>query len=226
MQPLAKTIRRQPSDVGNSREEGREENLDVLVQQAVEGDIDAWGKLVAIVHPLAVRLCGYQFNPRPSQADDVCHEVASLAIARLQRDEFGALKRYLETRENYPQLIFESWFRVVVRNIGIDQLRAIPENQRVRKGETRAQVSVAVHALDIEPASDQDLQRQVEVRRILEWLADPEFPDDQRQALFLWLRGHDAAEVARILGLEHPRNATRLLRAGRQRLRRQFEDPK
>jgi predicted RNA polymerase sigma factor len=179
---------------------------------------------MALIHPMAITFCRLRLRGQTSTQDDTSRDVATRTLERLRDDDYAALRRYQETRERYPALNFASWLRVVVGNVCIDTLRRQPESQRVRDGGGRQHKVQQVIALHAEPAGRDDLLRRVEIRRILNWLVDPSFPADQGLALSLWIRGHDASEIASQLSLPSAADATRLLRAGRQRLRRQFED--
>jgi RNA polymerase sigma factor (sigma-70 family) len=198
--------------------------FDRRIESLLRGQEEAWPDLVAELHPLAVRLCRLRLRSRTESSDDICRDVATKTLERLKRSGYAALRRYSETREKYPDLGFESWLRVVVGNVCIDHLRSLPGHQRVRDGKERRHVTKKQVALSSEPAGPDDIRRHVEIRRVLTWLSDPAFPNDQREALALWMRGHNAAEIAEVLGLPMAADATRLLRAGRQRLRRRFED--
>jgi hypothetical protein len=111
-----------------------------------------------------------------------------------------------------------------VGNVCIDHLRSLPGHTRAGSEGARHHHIKATLMLGDQAAPEHDMQRHIEISRVLVWLRDPAFPSDQREALALWMRGHDAAEIATALGLPSPLDATRLLRAGRQRLRRQFEE--
>jgi len=194
------------------------------IERLLAGQEDLWTTLMATIHPLAMRLCRLRLLVHDSSTDDLCRDVATKTLERLSKNGYAALRRYAETRSNYPSLEFSSWLRVVVANLCSDHLRALPGNQRVRDSGARRLVVHKALARSEEMGGHNTVQRKVEIRRVLRWLADPSFPSDQRQALSLWMRGSNASEIAAELDLSCAADATRLLRAGRQRLRRHFED--
>jgi DNA-directed RNA polymerase specialized sigma24 family protein len=199
-------------------------DIDRCIERVVAGHADAWTQLMAELHPLAIQLCRYRLHNRDSSSEDICLDVATKTLERLSKSSFAALGRYVETRKSYPSLTFKSWLRAVVGNVCIDHLRTLPGHRRGRaSGQRHHQITTTV-SLTGETAGRSDLQRHVEIRRVLEWLNDPEFPKNQREAISLWMCGHNAAEIASTLGLPAAVDATRLLRAGRQRLRRRFEE--
>ncbi len=218
MQTLAHQRYQPPPQAGAPPE------LDSCIERVLAGEEDAWPELMATLHPLSIQLCRYRLHSFDGAEEDLCRDVASKTLERLSKANFAALRRYAETRENYPSLRFSSWLRVVVGNVCIDHLRTLPDHQRRRDAGTRSHHVNRPLSLTHEPADTSDVQRHVEIRRVLAWLADPAFPNDQREALALWMRGYDAAEISSTLGLTDAAGATRLLRAGRQRLRRHFEE--
>lgn len=199
-------------------------DIDSLIEGVLAGRDDAWPELMAQVHPLAIQICRRRLRGNNAAAEDICRDVASKTLERLSRSNFSALRRYHHTRKNYVGLRFESWLRAVVGNVCIDHLRTLPGHHRAGSAGNRSHQIKATRSLTTEAAGPNNLQRHVEIRRVLSWLSDPAFPTDQREALSLWMRGHNAAEIASALGLASAADATRLLRAGRQRLRRRFEE--
>lgn len=198
---------------------------DLKIEKVLAGDEEAWSELMAEVHPLAIQLCRYRLRCADEEQEELCRDVASKTLERLRKANFAALRRYAETRQEYPNLRFRTWLRAVVGNVCIDHLRTLPGHSRVREGGARRHKITATRVLTQEPASKSDTQRQVEIRRVLAWLCDPTFPEKQREAISLWVLGYDAAEIATKMELAAAADATRLLRAGRQRLRRRFEEP-
>jgi DNA-directed RNA polymerase specialized sigma24 family protein len=68
-----------------------------------------------------------------------------------------------------------------------------------------------------------ELSRALDVRRVLSWIHDPAFPEEQRRTILMWLHGFSSSEIAAELQISDA-NVKRLLRAGRQRLRRHFKE--
>lgn len=199
-------------------------DVERCIARVLQGQADAWRLLMAELHPMAMQLCRYRLRGPESAAEDICRDVASKTLERLQRSNYAALRRYQETRRNYPSLRFTSWLRTVVGNVCIDHVRTLPGHQRGGADGARHHQIQPTQSLRDEAAPAHDMQRHLDINRVLAWLGDPEFPSDQREALSLWMRGHDAAEIATALSLPTSLDATRLLRAGRQRLRRRFEE--
>ncbi len=218
MQTMAQSSYRPPPKVAPTQD------IDRCIEEVLAGQEEAWPELMAQVHPLAIELSRYRLRGEGEAREELCRDVASKTLERLRKAEFAALRRYWETRKNYPSLRFATWLRTVVGNVCIDHLRTLPGHSRTRQDSIRRHHISTPLSLTQEPAGKSDTQRQVELRRVLAWLSDPDFPSEQREALSLWMRGYDAAEIASELELPSAADATRLLRAGRQRLRRRFED--
>jgi DNA-directed RNA polymerase specialized sigma24 family protein len=199
-------------------------DIDRYIEAVLTAQEGAWHQLMAHVHPLAIRLCRYRLRGNESAAEDICRDVASKTLERLSKSNFAALRRYHDTRQNYAGLRFESWLRAVVGNVCVDHMRTLPGHHRTSSAGHRSHHIKSTESLSGDRAGPNNLQRHVEIRRVLSWLSDAAFPSDQRDALALWMRGHNAAEIATSLSLGSAADATRLLRAGRQRLRRKFEE--
>ncbi len=222
MQTLATSTNLPPAEA--LREALRPVDMDAHIEAVLAAQEGAWPELMAHVHPMAMQLCRYRLRGNDSAAEDICRDVASKTLERLSKSNFAALRRYQDTRKDYADLRFESWLRAVVNNVCIDHLRTLPGHHRARAAGHRSHHIRGTVPLTGETAGPNDLQRHVEISRVLAWLSDPAFPSDQREALSLWMRGHNSAEIAGALGLASAADATRLLRAGRQRLRRRFEE--
>ncbi len=199
--------------------------IEAAIRALLDSDGQGWTELVGSLHPLIMKLCAFRVSKHHPSFDDLCRDVATATLERLRKNSYAALHRYRETSQTYKALRFESWLRVVVSNVHTDVLRALPDNQRLRVDGTRRLVHREVRTLSHDPASSESLLQNVEVRRILSWMDDPKFPHEQRSAIALWLRGYDESDIADTLQLSNRTQATRLLRAARQRLRRHFEAP-
>jgi DNA-directed RNA polymerase specialized sigma24 family protein len=130
----------------------------------------------------------------------------------------------LETQRDYPAMTFRHWLGAVVRNVCIDTLRALPEYQRRRLAGERRLVPVELTSLEEAdgPASPDDIERRVDMQRMMAFLLSEEFPEQQRRAIAMWLDGSTNGEIADELGLTGPAESIRLLNAARQRMRRRF----
>lgn len=204
-----------------------QDSAEALVARVLDGSPAAWTALVAHIHPLVVAMCQRRrLGAALSAAEDVPRDVAARTLERLRADDFAALRRFAATRERYPQASLERWLGAVVGNTFIDYLRAHPEYERKRDAHARKLVKRQLAPLDEGTTARQgglDVQTAIEVRRILAFLLDTGFPAEQRRALLLWLQGHRPGEIADALALAGPDEASRLLHAARQRLRRRFE---
>jgi RNA polymerase sigma factor (sigma-70 family) len=193
-----------------------------LVDAVIAGDPDAWQRLVLQLHEAAE---GWVARRHRKRDVDFRRAVALRVVERVSGNEFRALRGFLETRERYPGLAFDAWIFSLIRNSAVDELRALPEFQRRQERGERKLVALPHVALDESHGWGDDarqVRRAIEVRRILRWIHDPNFPGDQRRAILLWLDGNGRQEIADNLSCSAEK-AERLLRAARQRLRRQFE---
>lgn len=105
-----------------------------------------------------------------------------------------------------------AWLRRVVKNIGIDTLRGCADYARA-DGTWRT-----TEQLGDEPVYDQTARR-VLAKQVMAALADRVL---YRDAITLWLVGHDSAEVAEQLALASAADAERVLGAAKELLRRRF----
>ncbi len=212
--------------------------VETLIHRTLKGDGDAWTELAGRVHAIVLSTCA-SVRARDGLTflsdDELAREVAVRVLDRLREADHKALSSFVAVAERYAsaspqadgQQHFARWLTVVVKRMRIDYLRSLPEYQRKRDRETGArvtnQINLAVLTDDVAAASPvQTNVDRAEVRRILDVLASPAFPSEQRNALVLWLKGYDNAEVAAQLGLADADEGRRLLRAARQRLRRNF----
>jgi len=193
-----------------------------LLRSVLSGDDEAWQTLLARVHEASL----FVVKKREwRQDDDFAHNVALRTIERIEKDDYRCLRQLVETQERYPTLRFPAWLRSLIRNSVVDEIRARPEYSRQRSEGKRSLVHRPhlpledAHAV-VEGSSP--FHRHIEVRRVMRWIHDPQFPEDQRRAILLWIDGHTKDEIAELLELA-PGDASRLLRASRQRLRRRFE---
>jgi DNA-directed RNA polymerase specialized sigma24 family protein len=178
-------------------------DLDGLVDRVLARESAAWAALAEAVHPLVLAICKRRYYaPGSAHATDVHHEVALQVLERLHGDDFAALRQWAATRDRYPGARLSAWLGAVAANVLIDQLRASPEFARRRTARGR------------------ELAGAADLAWIVRLIMDPAFPADQRTAIALWLRGHDAASIATEVRLDGAAAATRLLHAARERLRR------
>jgi len=198
--------------------------VDVLevVQRLLGGDGAQWPALIAEVHSLAIAIC----EKRPAASDsDFANNVALRVIERLKKENYRALHRFLALRESYPDLEFEKWTRGIINNAAIDEIRSQPDVARARAGKGRELRSRAHVAFEDENHVDvrSTVSFALDARRVLRWIRDENFPEEQRRALLLWLSGHTVDDCSEELGLDAG-STRRCLQAARQRLRRQFKE--
>lgn len=195
----------------------------VAVQALLAGDATQWQTLVAEVHALALAVCQRR---QAARGADFASNVALRVIERLRKEDYKALRRFMELRDTYPALAFETWTRGIINNALIDEVRSLPETSRKRVGKRR-ELQTRTHVIfeDEQHAASASLAHSgiLDARRVLRWIHDADFPLDQKRALLFWLNGHSIADCARQLDLDET-GTRRLLRAARQRLRRQFQE--
>ena len=193
-----------------------------LVDRVLARDPAAWSALAEAVHELVLVICKRRYYAAGSaHAVDVHHEVALQVLERLHGEDFAALRQWAAARDRYPGARLSGWLGAVASNVLVDQLRASPEFARRRTARGRELVAVDMQELATDTATDShDPAGAADLARIVRLIMDPAFPADQRTAIGLWLRGHDAASIASQLDLDDAAAATRLLHAARERLRR------
>jgi len=193
-----------------------------MVRALLGGDAGQWPTLMTEVHALALVVCQRR---AASQDLDFAGNVALRVIERLQRDDYQALRRFEESRLQTKTLTFEMWTRGIIHNALIDELRSLPTFGRTRRGAGR-EVVRRPHVMyeDQAHSESQSSTGVFDARRVLRWIHDEEFPAAQRSALLLWLHGHSIEGCSREMKLGES-EIRKLLRAARQRLRRQFKEP-
>jgi RNA polymerase sigma factor (sigma-70 family) len=198
--------------------------FDEMVTRVLSGDGAAWREFVARVHPTVVEICEHhRFVGGFAGSEDVARDVAVRALDRLRESDFAALRSFVETRSRHASASFVRWLAVVVTNTYVDYLRAQPEYQRRRVESSRRLRRIPHEVLDSESQAGRavDPMTAVEIRRIVDCMASDLFPQPQRMAIAMWLRGNDADDIARDLELPGGREeARKLLETARQRLRR------
>lgn len=192
------------------------------IEALIGGDKSQWQGLLSQIHKLAISVC---LRNQESRGTDFANDVALRCIERIHRDEYKALRRFLEHRERYPSLELETWMRGIINNCLIDELRSLPTIARKRSGSSRS-LTPRFHVVYKEQEHTPDKNENTQffdLRRIFRWLRDDSFPEEQREILTLWLHGHSISECSQQLDIEESEVQLRL-RAARRRLRRQFEE--
>ncbi|MCE9575172.1 MAG: sigma-70 family RNA polymerase sigma factor [Deltaproteobacteria bacterium] len=179
---------------------------EALVDQVLGGAPGAWGALAELVHGHILDLCRRRrWVANAPTAADLHREVALRVLEKLHAGDYAALRQWAAARDRYPDARFTAWLGAVASNALIDLTR------RTRTTEELAEEPAAIA---LAPGDAIDLARVVRA------LTHDQFPADQRTAIAMWLRGHDAAAIAAELGLGDSAAANRLLHAARERLRR------
>ncbi len=197
---------------------------DQLIAAVLDADdATAWRELVAIVQ-------GALAETPPS---DRSQEIFALVVARLKANEHAALAGFRRGRAEFPNTsphdAFRRWLRVLAHHAAVDAQRSDPHCARTRQpaGRTLVRLIEVSREGDVDPMAPRALSpsARADVQRAIAEILSPDFPEIQRRALALWLRGYNAAEIAAELALADPGQATRLLHAARERLRRSFAEP-
>ena len=192
-----------------------------LVDRVLVGAPGAWAALAEAVHAQVLEVCRRRrWGAGSPHAADLHREVALRVLEKLHASDYAALRAWAAARDRYPDARFAAWLGAVASNALVDQVRASPDFVRRRDGSSRRTEAVATSPLGEHAAASIDPPRAAELARIVRVIAADDFPADQRAALALWLRGHDAAAIAVELGLGSAVAAEKLLHAARERLRR------
>lgn len=199
---------------------------ETLVDAVLAGTAGAWAQLAEAVHAQVLEACRRRrwFAGSP-HAPDLHREVALRVLEKLHANDYAALRAWAAARDRYPGARFVAWLGAVASNAQIDQMRASPDFVRRRDGLARKTEAVATSELGDHAGTSPDPARAAELARLVRMIAADEFPADQRSALALWLRGHDASAIATELGLADAPTADKLLHAARERLRRAVRRP-
>jgi DNA-directed RNA polymerase specialized sigma24 family protein len=200
---------------------------ELLVDRVLGGEPGAWARLAESVHAQVLEVCSRRrWAAGSPHAADVHREVALRVLEKLHAGDYGALRAWAAARDRYPEARFAAWLGAVASNALIDQQRASPDFARRRDGAGRRTEAVAHVELEERAADTRDPATAVDLARVVRLLADEDFPADQRSAIALWLRGHDATAIAAELGLAGGAAAAdKLLHAARERLRRAMRRP-
>jgi DNA-directed RNA polymerase specialized sigma24 family protein len=203
-----------------------EEAIEALVTAAAAEDEAAWQRLWSAIEPPLSRIVAQpRFLGRLGQREDDRRNIVVAVMARLRADHFHRLHLYMEARASNPRLRFLSWLRVVAKRVGIDYLRSHPDYVR-RHDANASRPGAWIDPGTLPPASQIAGERppvtnRGTARELLQFAAGA-IPDEQRQALELWAQSETFAEIARVLALDSPSHAERVVRAAIERLRRKF----
>jgi hypothetical protein len=200
-----------------------DEEIEALVVAAAAHDKGAWQQLwAAIEPPLSKIIAQPRFLGRLGQREDDRRNIVMKVMERLAHQDFHRLRLYLEARESNPRLRFMGWLRVVAKRVGIDYMRAHPDY--VRTADAPAWVDPKTLPPESQlPGGRPPVTVMNTANRLLDFARNV-LPREQYQALEMWT--HDAGfdAIAKDLGLGDAREAERMVRAVRERLRREFRE--
>jgi DNA-directed RNA polymerase specialized sigma24 family protein len=175
------------------------------------------------------------FAGRIATDEDHRREVVVLVWEKLQERDYAKLRTFFERPRDQSEDApgrgrrFRAWLRRVVKNIGIDYQRSLPEFLRKRAASPQAPpptASAPSHAYWISIVSitsnvavfRDPLEGRAEAQRMLDFL-DQEVSERRRRAVELHRAGRSSEEVARALGLRDAREATRVVARAEDRLK-------
>jgi DNA-directed RNA polymerase specialized sigma24 family protein len=197
----------------------KEEELEALVERSRGGDEGAWRALWLALAPLVEQVAGrWRVTGRLSRCPDGRRDIVVEVMGSLREDGFRLLA-VMGERLACRDGSFRRWLCTIARNAAICHVRAHPEYLGTAPsgaGRWARHVPIPAERPDERPS----LIVQIEVRRIL--TRCPEILEPaQLDALCLWLRGDELAEIAVALELGEDAGAAKLLvRAAVKRIRR------
>ncbi|MEZ4437677.1 MAG: hypothetical protein R3B72_01195 [Polyangiaceae bacterium] len=198
-----------------------------LAQRVASGDAEAFRELMLVLWEPSLRLIGGSAAMRGlGTGDDEVREVVTRLMAKLERDDFRALKLYADWQPRHPDKTFADWFKITAANVvrdfgrerrGSDRQRVSGELSKKRLLNDFAKTLPGGDELGLRPAMT-DAQT---ARQLLAFARDRLAPD-QLAALEAWLEGASYATIASSRGLAEAAAAKRLVRAAVAVLRREF----
>lgn len=217
-------------------------DLDVLVQQTVAGDSQAWRTLQGLIQPTILAIArahrGLRGKGLASLPDDLADVVAA-TLERLARSDYQNLRRYLERQaqaDASSQESFDGWLYHTVDFVIREHLRSRfgrapraselpPARPRPSKRDLQSQAGrLDEGELDRAFLRTMGLTARVTVSEIFRYI-ESDFTADEAQALRLYYAEDGGfAEIARALNLADDKAAERLIRRLNARLRYRFVD--
>jgi DNA-directed RNA polymerase specialized sigma24 family protein len=199
----------------------RDEELLPLVEGTIAGDEQSWHALWIVLDPRIERIAGrFRVLSRLSGSWDDRRNVVVLVLERLRADGFARLQALREVLLQGDGSGW-AWIAALARRTALNYARGHEEHLGAGVREDGARYAALVPFTDAVaddlPVSMRVIQK-VEALRV-EVCADQVLPPVQRQALCLWLQGHEDGEIARELALGGARAAARTVHAALGRLR-------
>jgi len=196
-----------------------------LVDQVLAGSDRAWQRFFlrygSKVEQLAKR--SRSLGSLRETADD-CRNVMTRVFERLRRDDFRALRLYLQWQQRNDTRQFEDWITVVTTNVARDYVEE-------RLGAARDQpikrlVNTLAGALDDSDealAVGAHITPKLAAQQIMDF-AQHDLPPIQLAVIKSWMLGNDFDDIAGEHRLSSADEAKKHLRAGLARLRRKLAD--
>lgn len=183
----------------------------------MRNDVDyheLWGRLEPAI---GAWLRTPSFLGRVASDEDHRREIAMGTWAHLRAQQYARLRAFAARPPGEgPQ--FHAYVRRIVRNLGIDYLRSLPEFIRRPAGDHWHTV---VEWTPVHGGSAGAPDAQLEARAMLAFL-ERSGRGPSRAAIELWICGHDHADIAARLGLADAAAAHRVIGAAKELLRRHF----
>jgi len=226
--PLEYTVVRS-GGLGLVSREDDDAALEGLVLCAATGDEVAWRDLWSRLEPRLTALLRRRTFIVVSRSDDDCRDVVVAIMSRLREDGFRRLGSYVAMRVADPDLTFMRWLTVVAKRVAIDCLRGHPDyvdHRRSAEGEEPPGLWIETEELPTDGSLSggrPPMTNRVAAQQILRYAAGV-LSDPQRQALELWTEQASCDDIARVLKLDGPEDAERLIHAAVERLRRHFRE--
>ncbi len=164
-----------------------------------------------------------------SEREDWRNDVVTTAWERLQHANYKKLRSFFESRDrcDADAAVFRAWLFRVLKNIGVDYLRSLPEHLRRRtrrserpsaaQSERSSEHWQAIVTLDSDALQAVDpVTCEVLAEKMLRHLDDC-IPERQRRALDLAEIGADPQTIARVLGIDDPAGVQTFLIRARDR---------
>lgn len=205
----------------------------VLAQQVVSRDGAGWPEFWSAVSPHITHwVHSPRFLGRVSGRDDCCRDIVLLTWEKLQERNHHRLHQFFaRSGDRDPELQanhFRNWLRLVVKRIGIDYQRSLPEYIRSPETQTDSQDPDqsnsgrhwrAIVSLTTRKGARCDANTaRTMARELLDFLDDA-VPSLQRRAVILTEQGADSQSVAAALGLASASDAQRVLERARDRMK-------
>jgi DNA-directed RNA polymerase specialized sigma24 family protein len=202
---------------------------EALAIRVARGDAAAFGALVEHLWPEWLDLLAASRSMRGLGRDeDHARNVAARLLAKLQKDEFRALRQFEEWRERHPDKSFHDWLRIVVTNAARDYVRERRGSLAAPAGAdeptAKQLLEELARAIPLEELGARPAMTAAQTARELLEFAKLHLQKPQVSALVAWLEGSSFQEMQTELGLRDLEEARRLLRAAVATLRRAFAD--